>query len=68
LSERFGSQFAAHASMSLRRVGSIALALVTLACFRLGVVEAHGGQLSASANEGHGATFQFVLLLQQEEA
>lgn len=42
LSERFGSQFAAYASMSLRRVGSIALALATLACFRPGVVEAHG--------------------------
>jgi PAS domain S-box-containing protein len=32
------------------------------------IVEAHGGQLSASANEGPGATFQFVLPLQQEKA
>jgi len=32
------------------------------------IVEAHGGRLSASANEGTGATFQFVLPLQQEEA
>jgi PAS domain S-box-containing protein len=32
------------------------------------IVEAHGGRLSASPNEGPGATFQFVLPLQQEEA
>ena len=33
------------------------------------IVEAHGGRLSASANEGPpGATFQIVLPLQQEEA
>jgi PAS domain S-box-containing protein len=32
------------------------------------IVEAHGGRLSVSRNEGPGATFQFVLPLQQEEA
>jgi PAS domain S-box-containing protein len=32
------------------------------------IVEAHGGRLSASPNEGPGATFQFVLPSQQEEA
>jgi PAS domain S-box-containing protein len=32
------------------------------------IVEAHGGRLSASRNEGPGATFQFVLPLQQEYA
>jgi PAS domain S-box-containing protein len=31
------------------------------------IVEAHGGRLSASSNEGPGATFQFVLPLHQEE-
>jgi PAS domain S-box-containing protein len=31
------------------------------------IVEAHGGRLSASDNEGPGATFQFVLPLHQEE-
>ncbi len=31
------------------------------------IVEAHGGRLSASRNEGPGATFQFVLPLHQEE-
>jgi PAS domain S-box-containing protein len=31
------------------------------------IVEAHGGRLSASSNEGSGATFQFVLPLHQEE-
>jgi C4-dicarboxylate-specific signal transduction histidine kinase len=30
------------------------------------IVEAHGGRLSASRNEGHGATFQFVLPFHQE--
>jgi PAS domain S-box-containing protein len=30
------------------------------------IVEAHGGRLSACANEGAGATFQFVLPLQEE--
>jgi PAS domain S-box-containing protein len=29
------------------------------------IVEAHGGRLSASPNEGHGATFQFVMPSQQ---
>jgi K+-sensing histidine kinase KdpD len=32
------------------------------------IVEAHGGRLSASLNEGPGATFQFVLPSQPEEA
>jgi PAS domain S-box-containing protein len=32
------------------------------------IVEAHRGRLSASRNEGHGATFQFVLPLHQEDA
>jgi signal transduction histidine kinase len=32
------------------------------------IVEAQGGRLSASPNEGPGATFQFVLPSQQEEA
>ena len=31
------------------------------------IVEAHGGQLSASKNDGPGATFQFFLPLYQEE-
>jgi PAS domain S-box-containing protein len=31
------------------------------------IVEAHGGRLSASRNEGHGATFQFVLPFHQED-
>jgi PAS domain S-box-containing protein len=31
------------------------------------IVEAHGGRLSAFTNDGPGATFQFVLPLQQEE-
>jgi signal transduction histidine kinase len=31
------------------------------------IVEAHGGRLSASKNEGPGATFQFFLPLYQEE-
>jgi PAS domain S-box-containing protein len=31
------------------------------------IVEAHGGRLSASPNEGPGATFQFVLPSQQQE-
>jgi PAS domain S-box-containing protein len=32
------------------------------------IVEAHGGRLSTSANEGPGATFQFVLPMHQEDA
>jgi PAS domain S-box-containing protein len=32
------------------------------------IVEAHGGSLSASSDEGAGATFQFVLPLHQEDA
>jgi C4-dicarboxylate-specific signal transduction histidine kinase len=32
------------------------------------IVEAHGGRLSATRNEGFGATFQFVLPLHQEGA
>jgi signal transduction histidine kinase len=32
------------------------------------IIEAHGGRLSASYNEGPGATFQFVLPLHQEDA
>jgi len=31
------------------------------------IVEAHRGRLSASANEGRGATFQFVLPVHQED-
>jgi signal transduction histidine kinase len=32
------------------------------------IVEAHGGRLSGSRNEGPGATFQFALPLHQEDA
>jgi signal transduction histidine kinase len=32
------------------------------------IVEAHGGRLWATANAPHGATFQFVLPLHQEDA
>jgi signal transduction histidine kinase len=32
------------------------------------IVEAHGGRLSATRNEGSGATFQFVLPLLKEDA
>jgi signal transduction histidine kinase len=31
------------------------------------IIEAHGGRLSASPNEGPGATFQFMLPSQQQE-
>jgi signal transduction histidine kinase len=31
------------------------------------IVEAHGGGLSASSNDGPGATFQFVLPVHQED-
>jgi PAS domain S-box-containing protein len=32
------------------------------------IIEAHGGRMSATANVPHGATFQFVLPLHQEDA
>jgi signal transduction histidine kinase len=32
------------------------------------IVEAHGGRMSVANNDGHGATFQFVLPLHQEDA
>ena len=31
------------------------------------IVEAHGGRLSASANQGPGATFQFILPRHRED-
>jgi signal transduction histidine kinase len=31
------------------------------------IIEAHGGRISASGNEGAGATFQFVLPLHQKD-
>src|ERR1700688_1785944 len=31
------------------------------------IIEAHGGRMSASGNEGPGATFQFVLPMHQED-
>jgi signal transduction histidine kinase len=32
------------------------------------IVNAHGGRLSASANAGHGTTFQFTLPLHREDS
>jgi signal transduction histidine kinase len=31
------------------------------------IMDGHGGRISASGNEGAGATFQFVLPVQQED-
>jgi signal transduction histidine kinase len=61
--------------ISCENAGQLLNAFFTAKCSGTGmglsisrsIVEAHGGQLSASGNERHGATFQFVLPLHQED-